>query len=84
VLLAHPAFQERELLKMSSLAAALTRALRDRGIDPVTAALAAETGVTVFRTAFSTWISDGEARPFAEIQDRMFATLHGMLAAYQQ
>ena len=46
---ADPSLQERELLKLSSLAAAMTRALQRRGIDLTAAALTAETGVAVFR-----------------------------------
>jgi hypothetical protein len=72
------AFQERELLKMSSLSAALTGALAGRGIDPVTAALAAESGVTVFRTAFLTWIAEGEQRTFADIQSEVLKKLYAL------
>ncbi|WP_328470740.1 hypothetical protein OHA21_05325 [Actinoplanes sp. NBC_00393] len=75
VITAHEALQERELLKMSSLAAALIRALTGRGIEATTAALAAESGVTVFRTAFAAWIADGEDRSFGEIQHQMLDKL---------
>ncbi|AGL18019.1 TetR family transcriptional regulator [Actinoplanes sp. N902-109] len=75
------AFQERELHKMASLATALTGALVERGIEPLTAALAAESAVTVFRTSFVAWIAKGEVRTFAEIQrevlDRMLALVQG-------
>lgn len=81
IIAAHPALQERELLKMSALAVALTRALTDRGIDPTTAALAAESGVTVFRTAFAAWLADGEDRPFAQIQDGVLADLRALTGA---
>ena len=76
---AHPALQERELLKLSALAAALTGALTDRGVAPVPAALAAESAVTVFRTAFATWIAEDEARPFLQVQDAVLAELHALL-----
>src|SRR4051794_25130175 len=46
---AEPSLQERELLKLSALAAAMARALRQRGVDATTAALAADSGVAVFR-----------------------------------
>ena len=75
----HPALQERELLKMSSLASAMTTALVDRGADPTSAALAAQTGVTVFRTAFTAWIADGEDRPFAEVQRAVLDELRTLL-----
>jgi AcrR family transcriptional regulator len=78
---AHPALQERELLKLSALAAALTRALTERGVPPVPAALAAESAVTVFHTAFAVWIAEDEARPFVEVQAAVLAELHALLAA---
>lgn len=80
ILRTHPGFLERELLKMSSLAAALIRALQGRGVDPIAAALAAETGVTVFRTAFTIWIAPDETRTFRQIQDDVLARLHALLA----
>ncbi|MEU2347080.1 TetR family transcriptional regulator [Modestobacter sp. NPDC049651] len=76
---AHPALRERELLKLSALAAALTRALTERGVGPVPAALAAESAVTVFRTAFAAWIADGEERPFGEVQAGVLAELHSLV-----
>jgi AcrR family transcriptional regulator len=79
IISAHPNLQERELLKLSALAMELTRALIERGIDPTVAALAAESGVTVFRTAFATWIADGEERSFADIQRDVLAKLHAIV-----
>jgi AcrR family transcriptional regulator len=79
VIAANVALQERELLKMSLLATSLTGALTGRGIDPVSAALAAETGVAVFRTAFAAWISEDETRTFPEIQAGVLARLHELL-----
>jgi AcrR family transcriptional regulator len=75
----HPALQERELLKLSSLATAMTRALTDRGTDPVPAALAAESAVTVFRTAFTAWTADGEDRSFGDVQQSVLAELHALV-----
>ena len=79
VIAANLALQERELLKLSSLATAITGTLVERGVDAITAALAAESGVTVFRTAFATWIGPGEERPFAEVQGAVLAELHALL-----
>lgn len=77
---AHEALRERELLKLSSLAAALTTALSARGVDSTSAALAAETGVTVFRTAFAAWIAPGETRSLAALQDTVMERLHTLVA----
>ncbi|MFC5137024.1 TetR family transcriptional regulator [Actinomycetospora rhizophila] len=77
---ADPGLQERELLKLSGLAAAMTDALRRRGADPVAAALAAESGVAVFRVGFATWIAEGEQRPLAAILRAVLGELRSLLA----
>ncbi|WP_127549722.1 TetR/AcrR family transcriptional regulator [Actinoplanes sp. OR16] len=70
--------QERELLKLSLLAVSLTRELTERGIDPISAALAAETAVTVFRTTFTAWVADAETRPFPAIHDEVLGRLRAL------
>jgi AcrR family transcriptional regulator len=77
---ADPGLQERELLKLSSLAVAMTRALRRRGIDATAAALAAEAGVAVFRVAFAGWIAEGEERSLAELQRAVLAELRALVS----
>jgi AcrR family transcriptional regulator len=74
-----PSLQERELLKLSALAAALTRALQERGVDATAAALAAESGVAVFRIAFAGWIADGEQRSLPELQRATLAELRALV-----
>ncbi|MFD1720625.1 TetR family transcriptional regulator [Amnibacterium endophyticum] len=76
---AEPRLQERELLKLSLLAEAMAATLRDRGVDPAEALLAAENGVTVFRLAFARWIEEGETRSLADLQQEAFGRLHAML-----
>ena len=76
---ADPSLQERELLKLSSLAAAMTRALRRRGVDDTAAALSAETGVAVFRVAFGAWIAKGEQRSLGELQRAVLAELRSLV-----
>jgi AcrR family transcriptional regulator len=80
---ADPGLQERELLKLSGLATTMTDALRRRGIDPTAAALAAESGVAVFRVGFATWIAEGEDRPLAAILRAVLAELRSLLAAHE-
>jgi AcrR family transcriptional regulator len=72
---ANPQLLERELRKMSTLAAAMATALHDRGIPEPAATLAAQSGVTVFRVSFAEWIADGSQRAFADIQTAMFDEL---------
>jgi len=59
--------QERERVKLASLASALADALRRRGIREPAASLAAEMGITVLRLAFERWINDKEDRQLARI-----------------
>ncbi|MEA9985644.1 MULTISPECIES: TetR family transcriptional regulator [Subtercola] len=75
VIAAHPELQERELLKMASLAGVLAAALRERGVTEPAASLAAESGVTVFRLSFEHWIADGSVETLSEIESAMFEVL---------
>ena len=62
---ANPELQERELVKLSSLAAALAAALRRRGVQDPAAELSADAGIAVFRVAFDRWLHDDSEREFA-------------------
>lgn len=62
VIVANTELRERELIKLASLAEALAAVLRDRGVPENRAALAAETGVAVFRIAFERWVADADGR----------------------
>jgi AcrR family transcriptional regulator len=64
----NPALREREVHKLASLATTVADALRVRGVDDLAATLAAESGMTVFRSAFTQWIRDGEQRSLADIE----------------
>ncbi|MDX3006168.1 helix-turn-helix domain containing protein [Kribbella solani] len=78
-----PELRERELIKLATLTSALTRALLDRGVEPDVAALAAETGVAVFRVAFGRWIAapeTPEAVPFAAVIRSTLENLAGLTA----
>jgi AcrR family transcriptional regulator len=67
VIAANPGLQERELIKLASLAAAMAGALRRRGITEPTASLAAEAGIAVFKVAFERWIGDTDERDLAQL-----------------
>jgi AcrR family transcriptional regulator len=56
--------QEREVMKLSSLASAVAESLRKRGIPAPTASLAAEAGIAIFKVAFEHWVKDEEQRDF--------------------
>lgn len=55
---ANPELQERELIKLASLADAVAGALRERGITDLAASLTAEAGIAIFKVAFERWIND--------------------------
>ncbi len=59
IIAANPELQERELIKLASLASALAGALRRRGVSEPAASLTAEAGIAVFKIAFGLWI-DGD------------------------
>lgn len=54
---AEPALRERELRKFSLLSEALEQGFRDRGVDDLTAQLAAEIAMTTFRVAVTRWLN---------------------------
>jgi AcrR family transcriptional regulator len=56
---AEPALYERELRKFALLSEALEQGFRDRGVDDLTARLAAEIAVTTFRIAVTRWLNQG-------------------------
>ena len=57
VIAAHAELQERELIKLASLASAIAGALRRRGVGDPAAGLTAEAGIAVFKIAFERWIN---------------------------
>jgi AcrR family transcriptional regulator len=54
---ANPGLQERELIKLASLASTMADGLIRRGVPAAAAKLTAETAVAVFKVAFDRWIS---------------------------
>jgi len=67
VIIANRALQERELIKLASLAAALGEALRRRGVAEPAASLTAEAGVAVFKVAFERWVGDADQAELPEV-----------------
>lgn len=67
VISANAELRERELIKLASLATALTETLRGRGVPEPAASLTAETGVAVFKVAFERWITADETRPLVQL-----------------
>ena len=83
VITANPELQERELIKLASMAAALAASLRGRGIAEPTASLAAEAGVAVFKVAFERWIAPGEERPMRQMIRESLTELKAVTSGVQ-
>jgi AcrR family transcriptional regulator len=64
---ATPDLQERELLKLASLASAMADALRRRGVTDPAASLAAEVGILAFKTAFARWVSQPDEHDLSQL-----------------
>lgn len=62
IIAANAELQERELIKLASLAAALADALRRRGVNDPAASLTAEAGIAVFKIAFERWVDETNQR----------------------
>jgi len=73
--------QERELMKRGAMVAAVTAALQRRGADPAVAALAAESGATVFHLAYERWVADPAGRSYAEHVAETVASLRALTVA---
>jgi AcrR family transcriptional regulator len=58
VIAANTELQERELIKLASLAAGMAGVLRQRGVKDPAASLTAEAGIAVFKIAFERWVND--------------------------
>jgi AcrR family transcriptional regulator len=78
IIVANPELQERELIKLSSLAAAVATALHDRGFEDPAAILAAEAGIAVFRVSFERWVDPTNRRTLDEIIHESLAELRAV------
>jgi len=74
-----PALRERELLKLAALKQALSAALTAHGVEPVKAAVAAESAIGVFHVGLIHWVADGEERDLAEVQREALTALRAVV-----
>jgi AcrR family transcriptional regulator len=77
---AHAELQERELIKLASLASAMAEALRGRGVADPTAGLAAEAGIAAFRIAFERWITATDQRDLPHLIRESLDELKAVIA----
>jgi AcrR family transcriptional regulator len=66
IIAANSELQERELIKLASLSAAIADVLRRRGLGEPDASLTAEIAIAIFRTAFERWIETND-KPFPQL-----------------
>jgi AcrR family transcriptional regulator len=81
IIIANPELQERELVKLASLADAVAEALRSRGVDDPCAILAAEAAVAIFRVAFERWVDQANQEPLDRLVRGALADLRTIAAA---
>jgi AcrR family transcriptional regulator len=67
IILASAELQERELIKLASLASALSEALRRRDVEEPAASLTAEAGIAVFKVAFERWVEETNQRDLPQL-----------------
>ena len=80
VIVANAVLQERELIKLASLSAALADALRRRGVPEPAASLTAEAGVAVFKIGFERWVEAAEERTIAQVMRESLDELKAVTA----
>ena len=81
ILAANTELQERELMKLASLSAALAGLFRERGVSEMKATLTAEAGVAVFMVAFRQWIAEHNEQSFAELTQRALREWRNVIAS---
>jgi len=80
VIAANTELQERELIKLASLSAALAGTLRQRGVSDTAASLTAEAGIAVFKIAFERWVDDSNQRDLPQVIRESFDELKAVTA----
>ena len=78
---ASPELWERQLIKFASMADAVARALRARGVGDPAAILAAESGITALRVASDGWIRDTRKKPLRDLIAEALAELRAVTSA---
>jgi AcrR family transcriptional regulator len=79
IIAANPELQERELIKLQSLAGAVTAALVGRGVAANAAILAAQAGLTVFQVAFARWVEQDDPAAFRRLMDESLHELRSVI-----
>jgi AcrR family transcriptional regulator len=84
IITSNPELQERELIKLQTLAGAIKTALTGRGVSESAAILAAQTAVTVFHVAFARWVEQDDPAALRRLMDVSLDELRSVTAAQPQ
>ena len=77
----NPELLERELIKQQQMVDGFTSALREGGVDPPTADLAARVGAQVFQSAYRLWLAtDDQDADLAKTVETAMGTLSAIVA----
>jgi AcrR family transcriptional regulator len=80
IIMASVELQERELIKLAALSAALADALRSRGVGDPAASLAGEVAIAVFKVAFERWVERDNRRDLSHLVRESLAELKAVTA----
>jgi AcrR family transcriptional regulator len=78
---ASPELWERQLIKFASLAEAVAKALRARGVADPAAILAAEAGITALRVSSGRWLEDTNEKPLRQLVAEALEQLRAVACA---
>lgn len=81
---ANPELREREALKGLSLIAAMTDALRRRGVPDMTSGVAAVLGSLALKIAYERWSDTASGDEFGEVARRKLSELQAASAGYRE
>ena len=81
VITATPELQERELIKLASLASAVAETLRTRGVPEPAASLSAEAGIAAFKVAYERWVEGGQEQELGDLIRDSLRALNAVTAA---
>jgi AcrR family transcriptional regulator len=79
VITANSELQERDAFKRAGLAAAMTTALRERGVPDPAAPLAADLGVEAFHRAIARWTAEPDGEGFPVLAREALEELHAAI-----
>ncbi|HEV3048186.1 MAG TPA: TetR family transcriptional regulator [Solirubrobacteraceae bacterium] len=84
IISANPQLQERELIKLASLAGAIAEVLRARGVAGALAGLTGELAMAVFKAAFEQWVEQADERELPQVIRESFEEMRALSTPRRQ